>query len=165
MTVERWKDIPGYSGRYQASSLGRVRSLPRQTGNYKAGRILKLTTAKSGHMKVSLGECHNKQLVHRLVMLAFCGPCPDGQEVLHKDHIPSNNRLANLKYGTYLENLMADYEVGTRIRKTACPAGHPYSGTNLYIAPGGEKGCKTCRRVAVLKFKETNNEKESRAIL
>ena len=26
---EEWKDIPGYEGLYQASSLGRIKSLPR----------------------------------------------------------------------------------------------------------------------------------------
>ena len=28
-SVEIWRDIPGYEGAYQASSLGRIRSLPR----------------------------------------------------------------------------------------------------------------------------------------
>lgn len=27
--IEKWKDIPGYEGFYQASNLGRIRSLDR----------------------------------------------------------------------------------------------------------------------------------------
>jgi hypothetical protein len=29
---EIWKDIPGYEGYYQASTLGRIKSLPKLTG-------------------------------------------------------------------------------------------------------------------------------------
>jgi hypothetical protein len=42
--------------------------------------------------------------VHRVVMLAFVGPCPEGQEVLHGDGDPTNPRLGNLRYGTKREN-------------------------------------------------------------
>lgn len=43
--------------------------------------------------------------VHQLVMIAFVGPCPDGMEVLHKNGIAEDNRLANLRYGTRKENV------------------------------------------------------------
>lgn len=43
--------------------------------------------------------------VHRLVAAAFLGPCPAGQEVMHKDDNPGNARLDNLSYGTHLENV------------------------------------------------------------
>jgi DNA-binding transcriptional regulator YiaG len=42
--------------------------------------------------------------VHRLVMLAFVGPCPAGHEVRHINGDPSDNRLVNLRYGTRSEN-------------------------------------------------------------
>lgn len=47
-------------------------------------------------------------------MLAFEGPCPKGCEVLHLNHNPSDNRRANLKYGTRSENMKMDYAVGVR---------------------------------------------------
>lgn len=31
--IEIWKDIPGFENRYQASSLGRIRSLDREITN------------------------------------------------------------------------------------------------------------------------------------
>ncbi|MGH9057170.1 MAG: hypothetical protein ACRDYY_15105 [Acidimicrobiales bacterium] len=29
--------------------------------------------------------------------------------------------------------------------KTHCPAGHPYSAENTYVAPSGKRMCRTCR--------------------
>jgi hypothetical protein len=29
--LERWQDIPGFENKYQVSTMGRVRSLPRET--------------------------------------------------------------------------------------------------------------------------------------
>lgn len=43
--------------------------------------------------------------VHRLMMLAFVGPCPKGLEVLHIDGVKTNNILSNLRYGTHKENM------------------------------------------------------------
>lgn len=117
--IEVWKDIPGYIGEYQVSNMGRVRSLDR-TSFYDSvchysGRVLKIKRhhkgkilspgrKPSGHYSVSLGK-GNSQDVHRLVLLAFVGDCPDGMECLHYDDDPSNNRLTNLRWGTRAENL------------------------------------------------------------
>lgn len=35
-----------------------------------------------------------------------------------------------------------------RVPKTHCPAGHPLSGENLYVAPVGTLVCKTCRQAS-----------------
>ena len=43
-------------------------------------------------------------LIHRLVLLAFVGPCPDGCECRHLDGDPTNNHLDNLCWGTLQEN-------------------------------------------------------------
>lgn len=42
--------------------------------------------------------------VHRLVLEAFVGPRPDGMECRHLDGDPANNRLANLAWGSPVEN-------------------------------------------------------------
>lgn len=110
---EVWKDIPGYEGRYQASTHGRIRSLPRsefrKSGhgsythwNYK-GRVLSTRPKESGHLNVSLGA-NNTKKVHRLVLETFVGPCPAGLECLHADGNPANNRLDNLRWGTRIDN-------------------------------------------------------------
>lgn len=44
-------------------------------------------------------------LVHVCVLEAFVGPCPDGMECRHfPDNDRANNRLANLSWGTPIEN-------------------------------------------------------------
>lgn len=124
---ELWRDIPGYEGRYQVSDLGNVRSLDRyvrlvtrqagETRRLARGKLLRPAVRKSGHLCVALGRVAAGATtvdVHRLVMLAFEGPCPHGNEVLHLNHNPADNRHINLKYGTRSENLKMDYQVGSR---------------------------------------------------
>lgn len=110
-----WRDVPGYEGRYQVSDTGLVRSLDRvdSYGRRRKGQLLRPGPQKRGHLTVSLGR-HNSKQVHSLVLLAFEGPCPEGHEVLHKDHNPQNNNWNNLKYGTRSENLLMDYAAGRR---------------------------------------------------
>lgn len=126
--VEIWKDIPGFEGKYQASDQGRVRSLDRDVqGRHKSGtefkRLLRgkiLTPAiycKTGHLSLPLGRSTNGIPVHQLVLLAFEGPCPKGEEVRHKNGVSSDNRLENLEYGTRTENILDVYHQGKRWRK------------------------------------------------
>ena len=112
--TEIWRDIPGYEGAYQASNLGRVKSLPRivlrkhRWGDHLvewsyAGKVLSVGAKGCGHLNVSLGA-NNTELVHRLILLAFVGFPDSGQECLHKNGIPNDNRLENLCWGTRREN-------------------------------------------------------------
>jgi len=41
---------------------------------------------------------------HRLVLLAFLGPCPEGMEACHKDGNPTHNVPNNLYWGTKEQN-------------------------------------------------------------
>jgi hypothetical protein len=52
--------------------------------------------------------------VHVLVLLAFIGPRPDGQEACHGDGNPLNNRLENLRWDTHLANEADKTIHGTR---------------------------------------------------
>ena len=122
---EVWKDIPGYEGSYQVSNLGRVKSLPRVVpvrgyGDRKLpGRMLSPGHCTSGHLYVNLrkdGAPHHAE-IHRLVMLAFVGPCPRGLEVCHNDSNPKNNRLDNLRYDTHMNNMIDMAYVGNRSRQ------------------------------------------------
>lgn len=102
--IEEWRDIPGREGCYQASSLGRVKSLPRSR---TPGGILKEYN-RSGYPSVTLSSPTTGgkfELVHRVILLTFVGPCPDGHEGLHRDGNSFNNRLSNLRWGTRQENI------------------------------------------------------------
>lgn len=120
---EIWKDVPGYEGEYQASNLGRVRSLERLVrcnSGYRTvkGKILKQHIRnQGGHLGCSLGaKCHNIG-VHRVVALAFIGEAPEGMEVLHINGNPTDNRPENLRYGTQSENILDVYYQGKAWRK------------------------------------------------
>jgi HNH endonuclease/NUMOD4 motif-containing protein len=101
---ESWRPVVGFDG-YFVSSIGRVCSVDRIiNGKYCRGRILRPGAQASGHITVALGRGNTKG-VHVLVLEAFIGPCPDGQEALHADDNPTNNHLSNLRWGTRSENL------------------------------------------------------------
>lgn len=97
--IEVWKDIPGFEGLYQASTLGRIRSL-----NYRKvpGRIavLSLFTQKDGYQRVNLhkGLQQKSYWVHILIAKTFL-PNPLGlSQVNHKDENPSNNSVFNIEW-------------------------------------------------------------------
>lgn len=109
--AEIWKPIPGHDG-YEVSSLGRVRSF--KTRDADGGRTGPWRIGTTPHVlapNIIQGYCSVKltggqpMRVHRLVLLAFAGPCPDGMEGCHfPDHNRQNNRLDNLRWDTRLEN-------------------------------------------------------------
>lgn len=124
--AEIWKDIPGYEGRYQASTEGRIRSVDhrvrlvahgKETTRLSPGRVLRPGGRKDGHLSVMLGHKAHGSQVHQLVMLTFVGPAPEGCEVCHNDGNPANNALENLRYDTRSENIKDVLRQGGRLRK------------------------------------------------
>ena len=113
---EEWRTIPDSPG-YEVSNHGRVRSVDRvvfhSNGKIqpRKGRILKPNKDKDGYLRVGVNGTTN---VHRLVMLAFVGECPEGKQVLHGDDVKDNNHLSNLRYGTNKENIEDALKNGRR---------------------------------------------------
>lgn len=115
VTSERWLPVVGYEDSYEVSDLGRVRSLDRldAAGRYIKGKILSPAVQHRGHLQVGLSDGkETKKYIHRIVMEAFVGPCPDGQEVCHRDHDPTNNHVGNLMYGTQSDNKQQSAAIG-----------------------------------------------------
>lgn len=104
---EIWKDIPNYEGIYQASNLGRVKSLERinARGHRLKEKILK-TGINRGYYRVQLWKNSKARFyyVHRLVWIAFNGPIPECLQVNHISERKSENRLSNLNLMTPKEN-------------------------------------------------------------
>lgn len=100
---EVWKDIPGYEGLYQASTLGRIRGLKRCVGGRMQGAmILKQAIHRDGYMKVALTKNHHRKdyQSHRLIGLTFI-PNPEGlPQINHKDENKTNNAIENLEWCT-----------------------------------------------------------------
>lgn len=121
---ESWHPVPGYTGLYEVSDQGRVRSLDRivtqrnrwggMTTYPLKGRVLRPGSTKTGRLQVNLSKNNNSWVVsvHALVALAFLGPCPDGREIDHVNGDCRDNRLANLEYVTHQENQRRAYAMG-----------------------------------------------------
>lgn len=103
---DEWRDIPGYEGLYQVSSVGNVKSLPKYRS--KTDRILKGYIDKDGYVKVRL--CPNQKerksyFVHRLVAIAFINNDECLPEVDHLNTIKNDNRVENLKWCNHKLNV------------------------------------------------------------
>ena len=113
--MEIWKDVKGYEGYYEVSSMGRVRRKPgfvnsRIKNNNKRfvkSHILKANLKSNGYLTVSLSKQHRKKtmLVHRLVAFAFIENDDCTKIVVnHKNCNKQDNRLENLEWVTQKEN-------------------------------------------------------------
>ena len=112
--TEEWRDIEGYSGRYQVSNMGRVKSLFTYISSHGIRHEIRKTTIfKPGYCGRNGGyECvglmkngkRERHRVHRLVANAFI-PNPKGLPMV--DHInrnKSDNRVENLRWCNGIEN-------------------------------------------------------------
>lgn len=111
--VELWKDINGYEGLYQISSLSNLKSLARPVSGLNGGiylikeKILKTSPDGWGYLKVSLninGKSKTRK-IHQLVCEAFLTKKDPLHEVNHIDGNKKNNRLTNLEYISRSENI------------------------------------------------------------
>lgn len=123
---EIWKDIPEYAGIYQASSLGRIRSLERYHESIdRLGRPRRQTYPSKvmaqhdlglGYIAVCLtvdGKSQSKY-IHRLVCSAFHGSCPEGKrDAHHKNNCRGNNVPENLEWLSSQQNQLAKRGHGT----------------------------------------------------
>lgn len=94
---ERWRDIPEWVGLYQASTLGRIRSIARW-------KILRRHKTKYPSVQLCRDGKHTRYNVHVLVLRTFRGLCPSGQESRHLNDNKDDATLRNLRYGTKRQN-------------------------------------------------------------
>jgi hypothetical protein len=106
-----YRDVPGFPG-YRVGDDGSVwfawrtcRAGRRLTDRWKP---MKIATHWKGYLCINLtpaeGGKYRTFRVHRLVLEAFVGPCPDGMECRHLNGIKGDCRLENLCWGTPDEN-------------------------------------------------------------
>lgn len=111
-----YRDVPEFPG-YKVGSDGSLWSC-RAIGSWRITDEWRQLSTKNlcvGYPYVCLyrnGEKHHR-FMHRLVMLTFVGPCPEGKEVAHENGDRADSRLCNLTYKTPSENQMDRVRHGT----------------------------------------------------
>ena len=123
--MEEWKDIPGYEGLYQASTLGRIRTCEGKTTKSARferrvwkQRIMKpkCTRNKKGRYdyRVELWKDgnHRTWLVSRLVALTWCAGYEEGKTVNHKNGNTLDNSAENLEWLTLGDNIRHGFANG-----------------------------------------------------
>lgn len=121
--VEEWKDIAEYTGLYQVSNFGRVRSLERVVV-YRDGRVRTfpgvmlspgLCRTGTGYWIVVLSKRGKTTTfyVHVLVAEAFI-PKPEGKVEVNHIKDSRNNMATNLEWVTHQENAIHSIRTGQR---------------------------------------------------
>jgi hypothetical protein len=107
---EIWKDIPlsELTGKYQASNLGRVKSLDRFSFRkivnkdvLVKGKILKTTLTRDGYAQLTISFKNGAKITYGLSSLIFSTfhqtSIPSGFQIDHIDNNKTNNAATNLQ--------------------------------------------------------------------
>ena len=107
---EIWKDILGYKGHYQASNLGRIKSLK----NRKNNGILSDKSGDARYLGTMLCKdgIRIRYSIHRLIAETFIPNPENKSQINHKDGNRYNNFVGNLEWVTASENGKHAYRNG-----------------------------------------------------
>lgn len=132
-TVE-YREVSGFPG-YRVGSDGSVWSQwAKITLGWRYGtkpilgktwKRLRPGSHRTGHLMVMLCPGRHTKFVHRLVLEAFIGPCPEGMEACHNDGNCKNNCATNLRWDTSKAN------AADKIRHGVIPRGEAHKRARL----------------------------------
>ncbi len=111
--TEEWREISEFAG-YMVSNIGRIKSPKR--GILKGHTVQRSGKATSIVVTFKIDGKLFSRAIHRLVLQAFVGPCPDGMEGCHSDGDGTNNTIGNLRWDTHAANMRDAINHGTFIR-------------------------------------------------
>jgi allantoicase len=139
---EHWKRVVGYEYLYAVSTFGQVFS-------FRANRVLKPwwkhRSKSPSHQYLAVELWVNgkvKQVyIHTIVLTAFRGPRPPSGQSRHLDGDRANNRLDNLKWGTYLENRADKIKHGKAHKLTVEQINRIRTSSKSLRAMAAEIGC------------------------
>lgn len=171
--TEMWKDIPGYEGLYQASSLGRIRSVTRMVNGRGDipkplnGKILKQNSS-GRYNRIELGRGHYES-VHRIIAITFVPNPNNYPEVNHIDGNKKNNSPNNLEWcnrsqnqiHAYRTGLQKPYSIGTKGKPIVVLdiEGHELNRFNRIKDCANEMGLRAQSIMRVLKNKRAHYHK------
>lgn len=116
---EIWKDIPGYEGLYQVSTLGKIKSLPkkwivRNGGTHITKEFIRNgEIGRGGYLYINLCKRSKPKtfLIHRIIAQTFIFNLGNKPCINHKDGNKLNNNVENLEWCTYSENHKHAYKL------------------------------------------------------
>ncbi len=153
--TEAWIPIPNYEGLYEASNLGKIRSVDRvnSRGVFIHGRVLKGTSNGRGYLSLWLSKDGEKKrwLIHRLIAIAFIDNPEQKPEVNHKNGIRNDNRVENLEWVTGSENKLHSYRHLNRKSSFCKLKGKPTTWSRKLTdeqADAIRADSRTCREIA-----------------
>jgi hypothetical protein len=127
--MEAWKDIDltnfggeDYTGLYELSNSGKIRSLERMQWNELTKRVIvlkeRILKNKLSHEYHRIQLCKNGDIknyqVHRLVGFLFVPNLENKPQINHKDGVKLNNWDWNLEWSTGSENQKHAFKTGLR---------------------------------------------------
>ncbi len=117
---EVWRDIPEFENHYQASNMGRIKSIER-TATDSIGRIVlrrskilkpQLNPCGYGVVRLYVNGVAVTSTAHTLIAKTFI-PNPENKpEVNHKKGIKTDNRVSELEWVTRQENITHAFKMG-----------------------------------------------------
>jgi HNH endonuclease len=146
--------VPGFPA-YLVGSDGSVwRDLRGSKDGRKPPRRRRLKPAiDRGYLKVGLsrdGKLHRVS-VHKLVLLAFVGDCPEGCECRHLNGVSTDNRVGNLCWATHAVNMQDRKRHGTSLDGQNNPSSRLSWRDVAAIRRDYVKGSKTSGSIALAK--------------
>lgn len=105
---EKWLSVVEFP-EYEVSNHGRIR-------NAETGHVLHPVLDSSGYAMVKLFQEKKpySRRIHRLVLEAFVGPCPESFEADHRNGNKLDNRTVNLRWVTRSENQISAVAMGLK---------------------------------------------------
>lgn len=106
---EVWMPVLGFEGFYEASNLGKVKSISRMVpfgtrGNKRfiKGSEVKPILGSRGYLVVNLTRSGKRRqlFLHKVILEAFLGERPEGMESCHNNGNRQDARLENLRWDT-----------------------------------------------------------------